>query len=103
MNDRRASFSGAVIGGAVEVTGPLKQILLVLVALSGCAHQIAKTPTTAPLFLHMSDSKDLQKLLRADEQPNLTHKLSLSRTGLIYFGALETHDDDEQVITSAPI
>src|SRR5438094_463330 len=71
--------------------------------ISGCAHQIAKTPTTAPLVLNMSDSKDLQKLLRADEQPNLTHKLTLWRTGLIYFGALETSDDDEQIVTSAPI
>src|SRR5438552_2821441 len=103
MSDRRVHFSGPVIRAVAKVTGPLKRTLLVLLIVSGCTHHNSKIPTTAPLVLHMDDSMALQKLLRADEQPNLTHKLTLSRTGLIYFGALETYDNDEQVVTSAPI
>jgi hypothetical protein len=51
----------------------------------------------------MSDSLELAKLLRADEQPNLTHKLALARSGTIYFGELDTYDDDDHVQTSAPM
>jgi len=73
-------------------------------AVSGCAHQDKPSSTDERHVVRMSNSVDLAKLLRADEQVNLTHKLNLLHgEGLIYFGELDTFDDDDLLVTAAPI
>jgi hypothetical protein len=76
-------------------------------SICGCA-QHAKSPASSandsPHVLRMNDSIDLAKLLRADEQVNLTHKLNMQHDGgTIYFGELDTYDDEDQLASSAPI
>lgn len=76
----------------------------------GCAHRAnaagpSIAPTTQPSklqTLRLSDAVDLDTLTK-DVEVNLTHQLNLSHGGHIYFGELDTYDDDNNVTASVPI
>jgi hypothetical protein len=75
-----------------------------LVCLVGCASQTEPAATTSLKTLRLSDAADLQRVMRADEETNLAYKLQFARDqGSIYFGELNTFDDNDQPMTSAPI
>lgn len=95
----------------------LSFLSLWLAACMGCAHQVKATsdvaansppparPTTQPAnvqSLRLSDAVDLEQLTK-ESKANLTQQLNLSRGGHIYFGELDTYDDDDNVTSSVPI
>jgi hypothetical protein len=74
-----------------------------LACLVGCTSQEPAT-TTSLKTLRLGDAADLQRIMRADEETNLVYKLQFARDqGPIYFGELNTYDDNDGPMTSAPI
>jgi hypothetical protein len=90
--------------------GAQSVLILWLISCVGCAHQAnaagpSGTPTTQPSklqTLRLSDAIDLDKLTK-DTEVNLTHQLNLSHGGRIYFGELDSYDDDDNQTASIPI
>jgi len=72
--------------------------------LAGCAAQSGPDSGTSLKTLRLSDAVDLRRAMRADEETDLAYKLQFGRDQLpIYFGELNTYDDDDQPLTSVPI
>ena len=73
---------------------------------AGCASNVHAEPTTKPAadtkMLRLSDAVDLASLTKEGE-PNLSHQLHLSRGGRVYFGTIDTFDNDDKQIASLPI
>ena len=81
-------------------------ILSMLLLATGCASIAHADPTTKPAdggkTLKLSDAVDLNSLVKEGEA-NLSHQLNLSRGGRIYFGTIDTYDNDDKQIASLPI
>ncbi len=116
MNAIRARRFNSHVGCAsahrpARNAGVLKHILhfvMLAFALScaGCASNVHAEPTTKPSadtrMLRLSDAVDLATLTKEGE-PNLSHQLHLSRGGRVYFGTIDTFDNDDKQIASLPI
>jgi hypothetical protein len=80
-------------------------ILALLIVCSGCVSMVHAKPTTAPAtepVIKLSDAVDLDTLA-GDREPNLSHQLHLSRGGRIFFGTLDTYDNDDKLVACLPI
>src|SRR6266487_2760095 len=89
----------------------IRQILVsLLLLLLGCVNtshnnapaQIQVNISSAPAF-HLSDAVDIAKLDTKDGEVQLSTKLQLSRGGTIYFGEINTYDEDDQADSSIPL
>src|SRR5256885_1360883 len=109
---RKVSLTRLLFRAALEVpeythgTGwkPVLQMLCLL--LVGCASHAHAEATTKPAdgakIIKFADAVELDELTKECE-PNLSHQLRLSRGGRIYFGTLNTYDNDDQATSSVPI
>jgi hypothetical protein len=83
---------------------PVLQLLCLLLA--GCASHARAAATTKPAegvkIIAFADAVELDELTKECE-PDLSHQLRLSRGGRIYFGTLNTYDNDDQPTMSVPI
>jgi hypothetical protein len=71
----------------------------------GCVSHARADATTMPSTdktLVLSDAVDLDQLTK-DGEADLSHQLRLSRGGRIYFGTINTFDNDEKQTSSLPI
>ena len=79
--------------------------MLVLLC-AGCASHVRADATTRPAedarTIKLSDAVNLDDLTK-DGEADLSHQLRLSRGGRIYFGTINTFDNDEKQTSSLPI
>src|SRR5690349_13697807 len=91
---------------------PIRTFLGMMLAICavGCASHPAHgadaattTPAAASSTIKMSNAVPIEKLEADGGERVIDSKLRLSKGGTIYFGTIETRDDDDKVVTSVPV